>query len=183
MTILELNIGQWVLILVMVQRLAELVVAKRNTKRLLANGAHEVGAGHYPLIVILHASWIAVLFYFVQTTATILWPLLGVFLVLQGVRVWVLLSLGDYWTTRIICVPDAPLITHGPYRWVRHPNYVVVIAEIAVLPLAFGLWDVAIFFSIANGLVLFWRIRLENASLSNRPQKNSISQGQDLPIN
>lgn len=160
--------GHWIVVFVVVQRLAELVIAKRNTKRLLDAGAYEVGASHYPAIVLVHTAWIAALAYVAPPFDAINWPLIGVFAVLQAARVWVLTTLGQLWTTRIIVVPDVPPIMTGPYRWVRHPNYLIVIGEIAVLPLAFGQWGLAAGFSAANLTVLWWRIRLENHTLESR---------------
>ncbi len=153
-----------VLALVTLQRLGELVMANRNTARLKAQGGVEVGAGHYPLIVILHAAWLAGLWLLAWDRPVAPGWLL-VFLVLQALRVWVIASLGGRWTTRIIILPQAPLVRRGPYRFISHPNYVVVAGEIAVLPLAFGLPLFAVVFSILNALVLTIRIRAEGAAL------------------
>ncbi|MDP2009554.1 MAG: isoprenylcysteine carboxylmethyltransferase family protein [Phenylobacterium sp.] len=153
-----------VLVLVTLQRLGELVLANRNTARLKAQGAVEVGAGHYPLIVVLHAAWLAGLWVLAWDRPVVLGWLL-VFLVLQALRVWIIASLGGRWTTRIIILPQAPLVRRGPYRIISHPNYVVVAGEIAVLPLAFGLPVFALVFSILNALVLSVRIRAEGAAL------------------
>jgi methyltransferase len=154
--------------LVTLQRLGELVLARRNTGRLRAQGAHEVAAGHYPLIVGLHAAWLAGLWYFVvwrgpDMAVSLIW--LGVFVVLQALRVWVIATLGPRWTTRIMVLPGAPLVAGGPYRFVSHPNYCVVAAEILVLPLVFGLVGYGIVFSILNAAVLWIRIRAEEAAL------------------
>lgn len=157
-----------VLGLVVLQRLAELILAQRNTRRLLAKGAVEVGRGHYPLIVALHAAWIAVLALTVPADAPASWPLLGLFLVLQAARIWVIASLGPYWTTRIITLTAAPLVRRGPYRWLRHPNYLVVVLEIAVLPLAFGAVWIALVFSLLNAVLLWHRIRVEAEALAGR---------------
>jgi len=157
-----------ILALVVVQRLGELVLANRNTAALKARGAVEIGAAHYPLIVALHAAWLAAIFWFLPQPPTVSWPLLAVFLVLQALRVWVLATLGPYWTTRIITLPGAPLVKRGPYRFLRHPNYLVVAGEIAVLPLVFGEIAVAIVFALANAAVLFWRIRQEETALAAR---------------
>ena len=157
-----------VLALVAVQRLAELAYARRNTRRLLAEGAEESGAGHYPLLVGLHALWLASLAVFVPADQPANWALLGLFALLQVLRVWVLLSLGRFWTTRIITLPGAPLVRRGPYRWVRHPNYLVVAGEILVLPLAFGAWGIAIVFSLANAGLLALRVRVEQRALAPR---------------
>ena len=155
---------------VTLQRLAELVIARRNTRALLARGAYEAAPGHYPLIVAVHALWLASLWW-LAPGQPIHWPLIGLFLVLQVGRIWVLGTLGGRWTTRIIILPGAPLITGGPFRFVRHPNYVVVALEVAVLPLAFGLWQVALIFSAANAAVLAVRIRAEEKALSGAPAK------------
>ncbi len=159
-----------ILALVAVQRLAEVVYANHNTKALLARGAVEIGRKHYPLIVLLHASWLAAILIFLPVNATIHWIWFGLFLILQGLRVWVLATLGPYWTTRIITLPGAPLVRKGPFRFIRHPNYTVVAGEIAALPLAFGEWQVAVVFTILNGVMLAWRIRAEDAALSARRQ-------------
>ena len=157
-----------VLGLVLVQRLCELWLAARNTRRLLAAGAIEIGAGHYPLFILLHGSWLLTILLIVPAQQVPNWWLLGLFLLLQLARVWVVASLGRFWTTRIISVPDAPLVRRGPYRWFRHPNYLVVVGEIAVLPLAFGAWPIALAWATANALLLRHRIRLEDRSLAAR---------------
>lgn len=157
-----------VLALVTLQRLGELVLARRNTRRLLAQGAREVAPEHYPLLVAMHAAWLAGLWW-LAWDRPIQWPWLIVFLVLQGLRVWVLATLGCRWTTRIIVLPGAPLVARGPYRFLSHPNYAVVIGEIAALPLAFGLWAYAAAFSLLNAVVLTVRIRAENAALHSSP--------------
>jgi methyltransferase len=153
------------LALVTAERLGELWLASRNTQTLLAQGGREAGAGHYPLIVGLHAVWLAGL-WALGWAAPLDPPWLAVFLVLQGMRVWVLVTLGRRWTTRIIILPGVPLVTHGPYRFLTHPNYVVVIGEIASLPLCLGMPWYALVFSIANLAVLSIRVRAENASLA-----------------
>jgi methyltransferase len=153
-----------ILALVTLQRLAELVIARRNTRALLAQGAYEVAPGHYPLIVAVHAAWLASLWW-LAPGRPVSWLLIELFLLLQIARLWVLATLGPRWTTRIIILPGAPLVRHGPYRFVRHPNYLIVVGEIAVLPLAFGLWQPALVFSIANALVLSLRLRAENEAL------------------
>lgn len=159
----------WIVIaLVAAQRLAELAYAQRNTRRLLAAGGVESGAGHYPLLVGLHALWLISLVLFVPADQPANWWLLGIFAVLQLLRLWVLASLGRFWTTRVITLPGAPLVRRGPYRWLRHPNYVVVTAEIMVLPLAFGAWEIAVVFSLANAAILALRIRCEERALASR---------------
>ena len=153
-----------IMTLVTLQRLAELVIARRNTRRLLARGAFEIGRSHYPVMVALHASWLIALWAMVGARPVNL-PLLGVFVVLQLLRIWVLATLGGRWTTRIIVLPGAPLVTGGPFRFLRHPNYTVVVAEIAVLPLVFGLVGLAVVFSLLNAAMLWVRIGSEGRVL------------------
>ena len=154
-----------ILTLVTLQRLGELLLAERNTRRLLARGAHEVGRGHYPFVVAVHAGWLAALWLLGPGPPIHIWPL-AVYVLLQVARVWVIAALGERWTTRIIILPGDPLVRHGPYRWLDHPNYLIVVAEIAVLPLVFGLPVVAAFFSVLNAIVLWVRIREENLGLA-----------------
>ncbi len=157
-----------ILVLVVLQRIGELMLARRNTARLLARGGREVGRRHYPLLVLLHAAWLLALATMVPLEREPNWALIGGFAMLQGARLWVIRSLGPYWTTRIITLPDRPLVRTGPYRYLKHPNYLVVVAEIAVLPLAFGAWEIALLASIANAALLAWRIRIEEAALAER---------------
>ena len=153
------------LALVTLQRVGELFLARYNTTRLKARGAFEVAPGHYPLIVLLHAAWLIGLWWLAWNRPLYLW--LGVaFLAVEGLRVWTLMSLGDRWTTRIIILPGAPLVRRGPYRFIPHPNYTVVCAEILLLPLCFGLWIYAAVFTALNAAILFVRIRAENAALA-----------------
>lgn len=143
-----------VTVLVALQRLTELVIARRNTSRLVAQGAVEHGAGHYPLIVLLHAAWLVSLPFAVPADR---WPdpwLLGAYLLLQPARYWCIASLDGHWTTRILVVPGTSPVRRGPYRWLRHPNYLVVAVEIALLPLAFGAWFTALLYSALNGALL-----------------------------
>jgi methyltransferase len=159
-----LSLSVIILALVTLQRLGELWWSNRNTRRLLARGAQEVGARHYPLIVAVHVLWLAALWWFAPERAVDgFW--LAVFVLLQLARIWVLATLGSRWTTRIIILPGAPLVRAGPYRWVDHPNYMIVIGEIAALPLVFGLWAVALIFSLLNAAVIAVRIREENRAL------------------
>ena len=161
-----MGLAQIVTLLVALQRLAELGYARRNARRLLAAGGVEHGAGHYPLFVALHGAWLAALFVLVPAEAPADWGLLGLYGLLQLGRLWVIASLGGRWTTRVIVVPGAPLVTRGPYRFLRHPNYLVVALEIPVLPLAFGAWQIALGFGLANLALLAQRIRVEERALA-----------------
>jgi methyltransferase len=157
-------------LLVAAQRLLELVLARRNEKRARAKGAVERGRGHYPLIVGLHTLWLVALL-----AEGLLrgpeppgwWPVpLALFLLVQPLRYWAILSLGDAWNTRILVVPGAKLVRRGPYRFIPHPNYVVVVVELLALPLVFGAWATAIVFTVLNAVVLSVRIREENRALA-----------------
>lgn len=150
---------------VTLQRLGELVLAKANTAALLERGAREVASWHYPLIVAVHAGWLACLWWFAPGR-DIEWVLIGLFVVLQMARVWVIRTLGPRWTTRIIVLPGAPRIDTGPFRYLSHPNYAVVMAELVLLPLAFGLWWISTLFFALNAVVLAIRITAENKALA-----------------
>jgi methyltransferase len=162
------SIAQIVLGFVLLQRLAELYIARRNTDRLLEAGAVEHGAHEYPLIVMMHAAFLAALLFTIPPHSDVNWAWLAVYVVLQGLRVWTMASLGRYWTTRIITLPGEPLVLRGPYRFVRHPNYIVVAGEIAVLPLIFDQYLIAAVFTVLNAGLLFQRIRTEDAVLAER---------------
>ncbi|HZD24811.1 MAG TPA: isoprenylcysteine carboxylmethyltransferase family protein [Alphaproteobacteria bacterium] len=157
-----------VLALVALQRLAELAWARRNERRLRAEGAVEHGRRHYPLFVLLHGSWLAALALTVSADRPVVWPWLALFALLQAARIWVIVSLGRYWTTRILSLPEVPLVRRGPYRLLHHPNYLIVALEIVVLPLAFSAPLLALGFGAANGLLLMHRIRVEERSLAPR---------------
>jgi methyltransferase len=156
--------------LVAVQRLFELVLARKNERRARARGAVERGEGHYLLIVALHTLWL------VSTLVEGLlrgpelpafWPApLALFLLLQPVRYWAIFSLGDRWNTKILVLPGEKPLRRGPYRYLDHPNYVVVVVEILTFPLIFGAWITALFFTVLNAVVLSVRIREENRALS-----------------
>ena len=149
---------------IIVQRLSELVIAKRNTARLLDRGAYEVGAGHYPAMVAMHSLWIAGLIAF-GYDEQVSYGWLAVFVVLQGFRLWILVTLGRRWTTRIIVLPE-PLVVRGPFKCLNHPNYALVIAEIFVAPMVLGLVWLAVLFTLLNAAMLWVRIRAEEAALA-----------------
>lgn len=163
-----MSVLYWTLGLVVSQRLLELAYAGRNTVRLRRQGALEADAEGYPLFILLHAGWLLSLALFVQTAASPNWFLIGCFALLQLGRIWVILSLGGYWTTRLVNLPDAPLVRTGPFRYFRHPNYLLVIAEVAILPLAFGAITIAVIFSALNLLLIARRIRIEDRILAPR---------------
>ena len=153
-----------ILALVTMQRVGELWLSSHNTKRLLAKGGQEHSPGHYPLIVLIHVAWLGLLWLSALTRPIdMFW--LAMFVIIELARIWVVGALGARWTTRIITVQNAPLVSRGPYRWVNHPNYWVVVAEIAVLPLVFGLWQMALLFTLLNAAVISIRIREENRAL------------------
>jgi len=157
--------GAWLVAFLIAQRLAELCFARLNTRRLRGRGGIEFGAVHYPLVIVLHAAWIAGLLVFGHDRSIDpIW--LSVFVILQIGRLWVIVSLGCRWTTRVIVIPGALPVAHGPYRWLRHPNYLIVAVEIAVAPLALGLPLLALIFSAANAALLAGRIRVENEALA-----------------
>ena len=158
----------WTIALVALQRMLELVCARHNTVKLHRLGAMEADAAGYPFFVLLHASWLASLAVFVPATAPPYWPLLGFFALLQFGRVWVIRSLGSHWTTRLVTLPDAPLVQTGPYRYFRHPNYLLVVVEVAVLPLAFGAVAIATIFSALNLALIARRVRIEDGVLASR---------------
>ena len=157
-------------------RFVELIHSYRNAKRLLESGGVEYGRKHYPLLVLIHISWIISIWLVVPSETEPSLGLLSVFIALQFCRFWVIASLGRYWTTRVISSNDFPIIVRGPYRFMKHPNYLVVCAEIAVLPLVFGATELAIVFSILNAAALVWRIRIEENALEMRRNKDIAKQ-------
>lgn len=158
----------WVLLYLVAQRLGELVYANRNTKRLLAIGGQEFGADHYSYFIFLHSAWIAIIalmvdpLYKVQTAGLIL------FAITQILRFWTLASIGRWWTTRIISAPHFDRVKRGPYRFISHPNYLVVVLEIALVPMIMGLPWVALVFSVLNAILLSHRLSIENEILKER---------------
>ena len=160
-----MSLASTILVLVTLQRLGELALARHNTRALMARGGIEVGARHYPLIVMVHAAWLMALWIFGRDQNVDVLALV-VFAALQGLRVWILATLGPRWTTRVIVLPGETLVASGPYRYLSHPNYAVVVGEIAALPLALHLPVVAAVFSVLNAAVLTIRIRAERRALS-----------------
>lgn len=161
-----MTVLHWVLLIVVIQRGAELMISRHNTARLIAAGGTEHGANHYIFIVAVHVAWIVVMYFFIAPDQQASMPLIASFFAIQLIRVWVIVSLGRHWTTRVITVPGHVLVDYGPYRWFRHPNYVIVMLEIILLPLAFGAWEISVIFGLLNGSVLAHRIRIENAAVA-----------------
>lgn len=153
------------ILLVAVERVAELVVSKRNLEWSKANGGREFGAGHYPVMVALHTGLLTGAVLEARTRKRWIWPAFWVVLAAQALRWWCITTLGKQWNTRVVVVPGAPRIVGGPYRLVPHPNYVAVILEGAALPLVGGAWITAGVFSVANALLLRTRIRVEDEAL------------------
>lgn len=149
---------------IILQRLSELVIARRNTARLLEKGAYEVGAAHYPVMVVMHSTWIACLVIF-GYASRLGFGWLAVFVLLQILRVWILTSLGPRWTTRVIIL-DEPLVVRGPFKYLSHPNYMLVVAEIIVAPMVLGLVWVAVLFTLLNAAMLWVRIGVEHKALA-----------------
>ena len=160
--------AELILALVTLQRAAELVISSHNTGNLKARGAFEVAPAHYPFVVAVHAAWLISLWIFGHDRPVNV-PALLIYVVLQGFRIWVMWTLGARWTTRIIVLPGEPLVRRGPYRLLPHPNYAVVAAEIALLPLVFGLPVLALISTLLNAAVLTIRIRAENRALAVSP--------------
>jgi methyltransferase len=160
-----MNFAELVLGAVTLQRLGELVLARTNERALRARGAVEIGASHYPLIVALHASWLASLWVLGHDQPVNVLALMG-YLIVQALRAWVMATLGRRWTTRILVLKGETLVAAGPYRFMSHPNYAVVVCEIALLPLVLNLPLIAAIFSVLNAAVLGLRICVENRALA-----------------
>lgn len=158
------------ILVVGIERLIELVVSRRNAKWSLSHGGQEFGRGHYPVMVAMHSLLLVSCVVEVATQHRpflpwLGWPMVAVVVLSTAVRWWCVKTLGKHWNPRLIVIPNAPLVDGGPYRWVHHPNYTAVAAEVAALPLVHSAWLTAIVFSVANALVLTVRIRAENAAL------------------
>jgi methyltransferase len=156
--------------LIGIERLVELVVSKRNAKWSFANGGKEIGLGHFPFMVVLHTGFLFGMVAEVWLLGRLFTPVIGysmltLALLTQGLRWWCILTLGKRWNTRVIIVPGLPRVTGGPYRFLSHPNYVAVILEGIALPLIHGAWLSALLFSALDGVLLWWRISVEEAAL------------------
>ena len=158
------------LALVVAERLVELVMSRRNERRARERGGVEAGAGHYPWMVLLHAAFLAAcpleIWWLDRPFVPALgFSMLGLMAAAMALRYWTIHTLGDRWTTRVLVVPGMTPVTGGPFRYLRHPNYLAVILEIAALPLVHSAWGTAVFFSLANGILLRVRIRAEERAL------------------
>lgn len=155
------------ILFVILLRIGELFLARRNEKWLLQHGAIEYGQKHYPFMIALHTLFIVSLIveYCFVGTGFYSILLLILFFILIICKAWVILSLGKFWNTKIYRAPNFPLIKKGPYKYFKHPNYIIVIAEIVIIPLVFHLYYTAIIFTILNGIMLFFRIKVENKAL------------------
>ena len=170
------SLAAWVVAALAAQRIGELVWSKRNERRLVDRGAVEYGRSHYPAMVALHVGWLASTLVEARRPSEVSTPAravaFGVFVAVQPLRSWAIASLGDRWSTRVLVPPgEAPLVT-GPYRYLSHPNYVAVVAELAALPLALGAWRTAAWASVANAVVLRARISVEEEALNEAHHQN-----------
>jgi len=163
-----------ILLFVTAQRLTEFLYSYRNSKILVEQGGFEVGRAHYVLLVIMHAAWLISLWWFAWGKP-IYWSLVVVYLVLQVIRAWTLMALGPRWTIEIMVTPDE-VMQGWPTHFLKQPNYLVVAAEILVLPLVFGLWWHALLFSVLNGLMLYWRTRIESEAIELPKQDRSVTE-------
>jgi methyltransferase len=150
-------------LIIVIQRLCELIIAKRNERWMKSRGAIEFGQEHYRLIVTVHAMFFVV--YFLEVTAWQTKVLLSIFIATQIVRIWALASLGHYWNTKIIVLPQANIVKKGPYRFLKHPNYLVVTIEFIIIPMLFEAYFTAFLFTILNGIILSIRIPAEEKAL------------------
>jgi methyltransferase len=152
---------------VILLRIVELIIARSNEKWMRRNGAVEYGQAHYPFIVLLHSLFFVSLIveYNVKESSTFFPLLAAIYLILIALKFWVITSLGKFWNTKILRIPSAILINKGPYRFVKHPNYIIVVFELLVIPLTFQLYYTTAIFTFLNAIMLFVRIREENRVL------------------
>jgi methyltransferase len=163
----------FILALVTAQRLTEFIYSYRNSKILVDRGGFEVGRAHYLLLILMHAAWLLSLWWYAWNRP-VYWSMFVVYLLLQVVRAWTLMALGPRWTIEIIVTPEE-VMEGGPTHFIKQPNYLVVAAEILVLPLVFGLWFHALLFSIVNGLMLYWRVRIESEAIKPSKPDSSVT--------
>jgi methyltransferase len=163
-----MNVLWWLLGAIAVQRVVELAYAERNTRALRARGATELAAWQHPLFVALHAAWLLSMLVFIPPSTPPNWWIVAVVALAQVARVWIIASLGPYWTTRVITLEREPLVRKGPYAFFPHPNYAIVCLEIALVPAAFSAWRIAVVFTVMNALLVMLRLRVENRALDKR---------------
>ncbi|MEC0274747.1 isoprenylcysteine carboxyl methyltransferase family protein [Peribacillus frigoritolerans] len=170
------------IILIAIQRLVELYIAKQNEKQLKAGGAVEYGKSHYKWMVLMHLSFFIVLIIEVVTLErdiSGIWPIwLTLFLIAQSGRIWVIRSLGKHWNTKIIVLPDADVVIKGPYKFFKHPNYIIVATEILVISLLFNAYYTAIIFSLLNVWMMMVRIPLEEKALKEHTEYSTVFKGE-----
>ncbi|WP_045837154.1 isoprenylcysteine carboxyl methyltransferase family protein [Hyphomicrobium sp. 99] len=164
----SIGLPQIVALIILLQRGAEEVYSARNTRALIAAGAKEVGRSYYPVVATTHLAWIASIFFLIPSSATESYILAAAYILLQGVRYWVIGTLGRFWTHRIFTIEGAPVTLRGPYKYFRHPNYAVTITETFLLPAVFGAWAVSIIMGAVWTAVLAYKIELEDEALSAR---------------
>ncbi len=162
------GVPQIVAVIILIQRAAEEVYSTINTRRALKAGAHEAGRDYYPVVAVTHLAWIASIYFLIPSAAPVIWPAAVLYVLLQVARYWIISSLGPYWTHRIIVRDGEPIVRTGPYRYVRHPNYLVVIAETVVLPMAFAQYALGIIMGFIIGAVILYKQRLEEQTLAAR---------------
>jgi methyltransferase len=165
---IEIGAPQIAALLLLVQRGAEEIYSARNTRALLDRGAREEGAAYYPVVAVAHLSWIASIFFLIPPDAQLSWPLVGLYVILQVARYWVIATLGPYWTHRIVTLEEAPIVSSGAYGFVKHPNYAITVAETLLLPLAFSAVALALIMTAIWVAVLSYKISLEDAALAAR---------------
>jgi methyltransferase len=163
-----IGLPQIAALLILLQRGLEELHSARNTRALLAKGAREEGADFYPVVAVTHLAWIASLFFLIPPEAHTSWPLIGLYVLLQVARYWVIATLGPYWTHRIITLDEASIVSSGAYRFFRHPNYAITVAETLLVPLAFSAVAFALVMTAIWVAVLSYKIRLEDAALAKR---------------
>lgn len=162
--------------LVALERVAELVVSRRNAAWSLSHGGVETGRGHYPVMVVLHTGLLVGMLLEAwlrrpEVSPWLAYPMVALAVTSQALRWWCIGTLGRQWNTRVIVVPGLPLVRSGPYRFFSHPNYVAVVVEGIALPLVHACWLTATLFTVANAVLLTFRLRVENAALaSTSPQ-------------
>ena len=156
------------IIFLIAQRVFELCISGRNEKWLLKHGAIEYGKEHYPYIVLLHTLFIVSLVteYVCLPGSKVNWYFLCLFMILIAVKIWVISTLGTFWNTKIFKIPGTLPVSRGIYKYIRHPNYIIVICEIAIIPITFHLYYTAVLFSLLNAVMLTVRIKKENEILA-----------------